>query len=277
MCEVGIPEKYGAFTYTKWDTDSQKCLITAQGCEPSPDNPFSQFPLTDSDEVREFDTEKNPKFDDLWKYAPPNFYINKITPTSGGVPVCSRGNATIYQWCEVPKTRGGGKDMPGITNQKPFKHTVVQGKETCLIGADYCADHAYWYDANKFQCVEPPGLQAADFFGIKTFVQNVSVRGLHEDDILIVALAKMASDSRLKENIRIHTRDYVRPGIHLYTFRWKPWVIELYGKYGNDIGFIADELPKEWTSVDSNGYLQINLDAKHPDMKKIVNFFINKK
>ena len=87
----------------------------------------------------------------------------------------------------------------------------------------------------------------------------------------------MASDSRLKENIWIHTRDYVRPGIHLYTFRWKPWVIELYGKYGNDIGFIANELPKEWTSVDSNGYLQINLDAKHPDMKKIVNFFINKK
>lgn len=284
MCEEGVPNRYGVYSYLKWDNQKKKCMITSQGCEPGYNNPFNQNPLTASGEViTDYSNITTSSFNDIWKYAPPEFYLNKVTKNSGGMQVCARGTPQVYQWCQEPQTRGEkpGEVIPGVTNQKPFKHTVVRGKETCLIGSDYCADHAYDYDATNFECVEPVGLQVADFFGIKTFVQNLTVRGVSENDILAVAIARRiqraASDSRLKENIRIHTKDYVRPGINLYTFRWKSWAMELYGKYGNDIGFIADELPKEWTSVDSHGYLNINLDSKDPGMKKIRDFFVNKR
>jgi hypothetical protein len=259
MCERGVPDRYGVYSYTKWDPATQKCLITSHGCHPNYNNPFTQLPLTASGEFRDFEDGKS-SFHDVWKYVKPSFFVNKITDNSGGMAVCSRGISAIYQWCEAPNTRlKDGKPIPGLTNEKKFEYTIQKGKESCLIPKEYCNDHAYDYDPYKFECVEPVGLQAADFFGVKNFAQGVQTGRM--------------SDSRLKDNIQIHTRDYVRPGIHLYTFRWKPWVIELYGKYGDDIGFIADELPEEWTVIDGHGYRNINLESPDPDMKKIINFF----
>lgn len=297
MC-VSVPAKYGNYGYTKWNSKTQQCLVTEQGCQPGPTNMISQWPLDGAGNVINFADQPKSRYHDVWKYAPADLFVMKATRQSGGRPVCSRGNALVYQWCDFPKTRGQGAEVPGLTNVVPFKYGVQNGKETCLIPKDYCATHAYDWDQKTLQCYEPPGLQAAEFFGVKDLAQQLAVNGIsalgNPGAIALLvgfagggmlgaafsvgtAAAIEASDSRLKENIRVHTRDFVAPGIHLYTFRWKPWALEIYGKHGNDMGFIADTLPREWVVVDGHGYRNINLDVKHPGMKKIRDFLSSRK
>ena len=82
-----------------------------------------------------------------------------------------------------------------------------------------------------------------------------------------------ASDSRLKDQIQIRVRDYAGPGLHLYSFTWKPWVVQLYGKHGPDVGFIADTLPRNWVEVDGHGYKNIVVARTN---KKIQDFYRSK-
>ncbi len=287
MC-LSIPAKYGNGGYTTWDPKTQRCLLTEQGCQPGETNMLSQWPLDGTGNIIDFTMQTSSRYYDVWKYAPPDLYVMKATPKSDGRAVCSRGSARVYQWCQVPPSRLNGDYEGGITDTVPFKYGVQNGHETCLLPEAYCKEHAYDWNQRTLQCEEPVGLQVADFFGIKGVVQHAIVDGPFSlkssigGQLISMAmdeqpdqkyLAFKPSDSRLKENIRIHTRDFVAPGIHLYTFRWKPWALEIYGKHGNDIGFIADTLPTEWVTVDGHGYRNINLDVKHPGMKKIHEFY----
>ena len=193
-----------------------------------------------------------------------------------------------------PKQRGQGKEVPGLTNIVPFEYAIQNGSETCNIPKSYCDSHAYNWNQQKLECEKPVGLEVAGFFGVETLAQQLEVNGISAlgSPMAIALIVGMAtgspigallsvgtaaavesSDSRLKDNIKIHTRDYAAPGIHLYTFRWKPWALEIYGKYGDDIGFIADTLPKEWVLVDGHGYKNINLKVQTPGMKKIRDFY----
>lgn len=291
MC-LSIPAKYGNGGYTRWDPVTRRCLVTEQGCQPGPTNMISQWPLNGTGQVIDFTTQETSRYYDVWKYAPPDLFVMKATAQSDERPMCSRGSARVYQWCQIPESRLNGEFKGGFTDTTPFKYGVQNGSETCLLPEKYCKEHAYNWDQSKLECYEPPGLQAAEFFGIRTLVQHMIVNGPFSlkssigGQLLLMAIDEQPdkkylsfkpSDSRLKENIRIHTKDFVAPGIHLYTFRWKPWALEIYGKHGDDIGFIADTLPKEWVVVDGHGYRNINLDVKHPGMKKIRDFLSSRK
>ena len=181
----------------------------------------------------------------------------------------------IYQWCNYPQTRGGGDQVGGLTNVPPFSYRISKGVETCVIPESYCTQHYYDYDRLKMECIKPIGLEIGGFFGLDGIIQYANSKGYAQPMTLSAeTLDYIAeSDSRLKDNIKIHTKDYVAPGIHLYTFRWKPWAFEIYGKHGDDIGFVADTLPKEWIIIDGHGYKNINLNVQAPGMKKIRDFY----
>lgn len=275
LCTL-IPSQYDT-GLTVWDPQTSTCKFTPKGCTPGPTNPLSQWPTSSSGMQLEFSS-KDKHFGNIWQYAKPDMYIMKATSNSNGRTICSRGNSLIYQWCNYPQTRGGGEQMAGLTNVPPFSYNIVRGEETCTIPKLYCLEHGYDYDNVKMECFKPVSLQIAEFFGLGAFVQYMESLGYAKpltlsDD----TLAAIASDSRLKHNIKIHTRDYVGPGIHLYTFIWKPWALEIYGKYGPDIGFIADTLPPSWVITDGHGYKNINLNIQTPGMKKIQDFYKRKR
>ena len=273
LCTL-IPSEYDK-GLTQWDSRAGKCRYTPKGCTPSATNPLSQLTFTSSGMPADFPVD-HPKFGNIWQHYVPDMYVMKSTSTSGGRPICARGNSLVYQWCQYPQTRGGGEQIPGLTTVPKFRYQIVNGEETCVIPEEYCALHNYNYDPIKMECIKPIGLEIADFFGIGQFIQYMNSRGyerpLKLDADTLFAISE-ASDSRLKDQIQIRVRDYAGPGLHLYSFTWKPWVVQLYGKHGPDVGFIADTLPRNWVEVDGHGYKNIVVARTN---KKIQDFYRSK-
>lgn len=263
-----IPSKYGGTGMTQWDPVAKVCKITEKGCTPGPTNPISQFPTSSNGTFLDFPA-THPTYGEFWKYFTPDLYVMKVTPTSNNKKICSRGSSMIYQWCNYPEQRAPG-NVPGLTTKvQPFQYQIVQGKETCLITQGYCTSKGLQFDANKLECYKDSGLQAADFFGIGTMIQDWRANGWTTNGTWI----GMVSDKRLKDDVKIFEKDYFGPGVHLYSYRWNTTAYNLYGKRGNQLGVIADTLPSGYTIRDTNGYLTINFNVQTPLMQKIRKFY----
>jgi len=191
----------------------------------------------------------------------PDFFVQRTTKTSRGKQICTQGNYLLQQWCEHPKTRGGGA---GVTSVPRFEYIIQGGKETCLIPKKYCDAKGVSYSSSKDDCYVSEGQKAAEFVSGKVFVRSINV-----------------SDKRLKINIKLFRKDFAGPGIHLYQFLWSKEAEQLYGNSGLDIGFIADDLEKIDTKCvyeDLKGYKNIDFEyIPTNDMKKVINFLNIKK
>ena len=76
-------------------------------------------------------------------------------------------------------------------------------------------------------------------------------------------------DKRLKDNIK---KIGVDNGFNVYSWTWNEIAGSTYDLYGDDIGFIAQELPKNVTEYDEYGYLYIKSE---PLIKLIDNIKVN--
>jgi hypothetical protein len=256
-----IPEKYGN-GLTTWDTNSKSCKITPHGCKADKNNPISQATFTDGGEPFDFNPYHR-TFKTFWKYYAPEFLVMKKTASSPNKEVCSRGNDQLYNWCTFPQNRDN-KHKAGVTDAEPFVYGVIDGKETCIIPKAYCDGKGISYNSENQECYISKDQKVAEFISTPSLVRSGKARAV--------------SDRRLKTNVRLLRKDYIRPGVHLYTFDWTEQALYMYGKSEvGDIGFIADELPKEWVDEDHNGFKRINLDYDHTDVLKIKVFLELKK
>lgn len=252
---VDIPSQFGR-GLTEWDPISKTCKITTVGCTPSDTNPISRYPYTSSGEDLDFPADDR-TFGKFWKYWNPDMYVEKITKKSPTKKICSRGNALYYKWLKYPVKRS---DVPqgGVTNVPPFDYVITNGVEKGRINDDYCKSRGIRFDEVNYNCYVPKLQQLGELFASSYLVRKAQV-----------------SDQRLKTNIK-----YVKTiatGADLYTYTWKREANELYGNYGDDIGFIADKLDPKYIIIDEYGYKNINTDIDDSFMKRIRAFIILKK
>ena len=156
---VQIPKQFQTgFTY--WDEKMKKCRITKSGCNSGdPNNPISVSSFSSNGTLLDWekmDVSKNKR--DFWKMAPPQHLVYKNIKGSGE-QVCARANYKLEQFCRWPAQRGsknedafGGITGKGYDTGPGFKYLVRGGKETCIIGKDYCDFKGVSYDANKEEC-----------------------------------------------------------------------------------------------------------------------------
>jgi hypothetical protein len=248
-----IPNKYGAPGGTTWDDRNKVCRITERGCEARVTNPISQPMFTASGEYRTF-SDDDRTFGEFWKKNPPGFYAWKATAKSGGRKVCARSNFLLWQWCEIPRSRAE-KHEPGITNTPRFEYNIRNGKEECYIPKEYCDSKGMSYNATERDCYVPTSQKIAEFFSGSVLVRS-----------------RRASDKKLKNNIRLLKKDFPVKGINVYTYEWNYVALTSYGLYGNDVGFIADELDPKYIYYDDLGYKHINTDIDDELMQKISAF-----
>ena len=248
-----IPNKYGAPGGTTWDDRNKVCRITERGCEARVTNPISQPMFTASGEYRTF-SDDDRTFGEFWKKNPPGFYAWKATANSGGRKVCARANFLLWQWCEIPRSRAEQHE-PGITNTPRFEYNIRNGKEECYIPKEYCDSKGMSYNATERDCYVPNSQKIAEFFSGSVLVRS-----------------RRASDKKLKNNIRLLKKDFPVKGINVYTYEWNYVALTSYGLYGNDVGFIADELDPKYIYYDDLGYKHINTDIDDELMQKISAF-----
>ena len=253
---IEIPSKYGR-GLTSWN--NTKCSITRAGCTPGTTNPISREPY-DSKGNDLINNENDKVFGSFWKYYEPGFYVMKTTKSSPKTEVCTRGNFLLKRWCEYPGTRNE-KPTPGITEpNKKFDYAIKNGKETCIIPKEYCDSKQVGYSQANNECIVSTSQKQAEWFLSPALVRSAK-----------------ASDMRLKTNIRMFKPDFPVKGINLYSYTWKPEAYKLYGNSGNDIGFVADNLPQNYIYIDTHGYKNINIDLENKTMYIIKIFLILKK
>lgn len=248
-----IPDKFGAPGGTVWDDREKKCRITERGCEARVTNPISQPMFTASGEYITFSNDDR-TFGDFWKKNPPGFYVWKATANSGGQRVCARANFLLWQWCEIPRSRAENHE-PGITNTPRFEYNIRNGQEECYIPKEYCDSKGVNYNATTRDCYVSNKQKIAEFFTGSVYIRS-----------------QRASDKKLKNNIRLLKKDFPVKGINVYIYEWNYVALTSYGLYGNDIGFIADELDPKYIYYDDLGYKHINTDIDDELMQKISAF-----
>lgn len=249
-----IPAKFSP-GLTQWDAQSKTCKITQKGCQAGPSNPISQLPFDGAGNIISFD-KNNRVFGWFWKKFPADYLVWRATETSGGRAYCAKGNEFLYQWCMFPKTRGGGEHTKGITNIPRFQYNVRNGREECYIPESYCQNRGVSYNAQTRDCYVSKAQKAQEFF-----VGSVITRR-----------QRRASDTRLKKNIELHTKDFPVPGIHVYTYEWNDLASTTYGYVGGDVGFLADEFPEEYVGVDDLGFKYIKTYINDEFMIRVTTF-----
>lgn len=249
-----IPSKFSA-GLTSWDARTKSCKITQKGCQATPGNPISQLPFDGAGNIKSFN--KNDRvFGWFWKKFPADYLIWRATDTSGGRAYCAKGNEFLYQWCMYPKTRGDGDHIKGITNVPRFQYNVRNGKEECYIPKSYCDNRGVSYNAQTRDCYVSKAQKAKEFF-----LGSVITRR-----------SRRASDRRLKNNIQLYTKDFPIQGINVYTYDWNDVAATTYGYVGGDVGFLADELPPQYTGIDEFGYKYIKTDIQDEFMIRVTTF-----
>ena len=141
---VDIPSQFQT-GLTYWDDKMKKCRISKGGCSPSMQNPISLYSFSVNGSI--LDWKKLGASDNLkkfWSIYPPEHLVYKVVSGSKE-SVCARANFKLQQFCEFPNQRTskdddafGGLTGKGYDRVPPFKYLVQNGKETCLIGKDYC-------------------------------------------------------------------------------------------------------------------------------------------
>ncbi len=155
---------------TKWDNNMKKCRITQGGCAAGVNNPLSVYTFSANGTIldwKKLDTSKALK--DFWEVTPPDHLVWKTT-TKSRESVCARANFKLQQFCEFPGQRTSKNDDAfagnvgkGNTNVPPFKYIVRNGKETCVIGPDYCKSKGISYSAKDEECYVPVTQQIEEF------------------------------------------------------------------------------------------------------------------
>jgi hypothetical protein len=155
---------------TIWDDKMKKCRITKNGCAASVGNPLSVYSFSVNGTLLDWTTlNASPALKRFWEVTPPEHLVWKLTSQSKE-PVCARANFKLQQFCEFPGQRTSknddafaGNTGKGNTNVPPFKYMVRNGKETCIIGKDYCDAKGISYDANKEECFVPLAQEISEF------------------------------------------------------------------------------------------------------------------
>lgn len=244
LCNYVGNEKY-APNLTTWDSTDKKCYFTERGCDSTrTDNPFSKPTFDSQGNYMEY-SENNPVFGKLWKYIAARELVWK--KLNDGTMGCGTSNTLFKRFCEVPVARHY-KEIPGVTNVPPFKYVVENGVEVCKITKDYCDNMGVSFDTGKSECVVPLGQKIGEFFGGTTLSRSIR--------------SGRISDRRLKKDINIFKKDFLGPGIHLYTYKWTDMAQHLYGKNEDmDFGLIADDFDDKDIFLDEYGYKNINTNV----------------
>lgn len=281
---TAIPDKYLPGS-TYWDDTIKKCRISEKGCNMNDiRSPFSQRQFDNNgNDISDTYLEVNTSYKDFWKYNPPEELIYKGIPTEQGGATfgCARSNFLFRQFCEYPKTRGGGETIRGVTDVPKFNFVTAQGKESCKVTKEYCDAKGLSYNKDKQKCIVPYSQKFGEFFGGSVFTRSLrsgTTLPNPADPKQLEATVKkfqQMSDKRLKRDINIFKPDFLAPGINLYSFRWKPEALKLYGfKDHKKLGFLADELPPDNVRIDENGYKYI-ITLENDFLSRKINMFFS--
>lgn len=169
---------------TTWDNNTKKCKITRGGCDAGTGNPLSLYSFSANGTIYDWTKlDVSPALKKFWEVTPPEHLVWKLISTSKE-PVCARANFKLQQFCEFPGQRTGtnedvfvGNVGKGYTNVPPFRYTVRQGKETCIIGKDYCDAKGISYDANKEECYVSKAQEIGEFLLSSYLVREMNGAG----------------------------------------------------------------------------------------------------
>jgi len=286
LCEVPNKFKIGSTTF---DEISGRCKINKSACEfMSGQSPLSQPAVDANGNFISRNYNSLNKKNELWKDYPPEQLTWKRTIS--GRDGCARSNSLIFNFCEHPKIRLGGKLQNGITDDNlKFEYVVSQGKETCLIPKSYCDKKGVSYSSAENKCVIPIGQKIGEFFGGTTLTRSIRA----EDGFIQSEVAKfftpfevsesekklmgkevatavkstglLISDKRLKRDINLLKENIIAPGINLYSYYWNDYAVGMFNLPETiQIGFLAQEFPKDMITSRLNGINYINLKSENP-------------
>ncbi len=271
LCEIPNKFKLGS---TLFDETSGRCKINKSACEfRSGQSPLSQPSIDPNGRYIKRDFNSIDKRNELWKYYPPEQLVWK--KTTSGREGCARSNELIYNFCENPETRLGGKLKNGITDDNlKLEYVISQGKETCFIPKLYCDKKGLSYDFGSNECNIPYGQKVGEFFGGSTLSRSIRADdGFAESELkkwsnpfeLTEWQKKLFSDKRLKKDISILKENFIAPGINIYSYYWNDYAIGMFNLPKTiQVGFLADEMPKDMVITDLSGFKYINLQSTNP-------------
>jgi hypothetical protein len=182
---VQIPSQFGS-GLTLWDSRTKKCKITETGCFARVGNPISYYSFTSNGthlDWKQLNVSTNMK--KFWELAPPQHLVWKTTSQSPTTKVCARANYKLQQFCEFPAQRtsknsdafGEYTDKGYVTQQPGFKYKIVNGKETCIIGKDYCDSKGISYDPVKGECYVNEGQKVGELLLSSYLVREMNGAG----------------------------------------------------------------------------------------------------
>lgn len=170
---------------TRWDGVKKQCRITKAGCAASPTNPISVYTFSSNGTILDWekDLDSSPVMKRFWSVTPPEQLVWKATSKSKE-EVCARANIKLEQFCRFPGQRTSKNDDAfagnvgkGNTNVPPFRYTVRGGKETCIIGKDYCDSKGISYSAKDEECYVSGGQKFAEFMMSSYLVREMNGAG----------------------------------------------------------------------------------------------------
>ena len=120
----------------------------------------------------------------FWSITPPEHLVWKATSKSRE-EVCARANFKLEQFCRFPGQRTSKNDDAfagnvgkGNTNVPPFRYTVRNGKETCIIGKDYCDSKVMAYSETDEECYVPLSQKIQEFLVSTYLIREMKKAGL---------------------------------------------------------------------------------------------------
>jgi len=250
LCNVPNTYQVGS---TYFDRNTNTCKISKKACEfKSGQSIFSQSGFDGNGNSIKQRYKNDLRRGKFWSAYPPEQLIWKAV--ENGREGCGRSNSMIYNFCEHPKKRLGGKQKSGITDTDlKMDYVISQGKETCAIPNSYCKAKGVSYDSGKQKCVVPYNQKVGEFFGGTTLSR------------LVRSGKRAPSDKRLKKDLKVVKKDMLAPGIHFYSYYWNDYAVGMFNLPQTiQLGFIAQELPKDMVITDLNGIIYINLESSNP-------------
>jgi hypothetical protein len=169
---------------TRWDNVKKQCRITQGGCAAATNNPISVYTFSANGTILDWKRlDSSQVIKDFWEVTPPDHLVWKI-PSKSREAVCARANFKLQQFCEFPGQRTSKNDDAfagnvgkGNTNVPPFKYMVRNGKETCIIGKDYCDSKGISYSEKDEECYVSGGQKFSEFMMSSYLVRQMNGAG----------------------------------------------------------------------------------------------------
>jgi hypothetical protein len=182
---VEVPAKI-EYGLTRWDGVKKECRITRAGCGAGTKNPLSVYTFSANGTLLDWkkDLDSSPVLKKFWQITPPDHLVWKVTSQSRE-EVCARANFKLQQFCEFPGQRTSknddafaGNTGKGNVNVPPFRYTVRGGKETCIIGKDYCDSKGMEHDSEIEECYIPLSQKISEFLMSTYLTREMKKAGL---------------------------------------------------------------------------------------------------